>query len=72
MHGGQMSEDLTYLKEAIFEYITKNNGELDSVDIATYFKLRADITLGQVSKLEDDGRIYQTMEGVQRRYFVSK
>lgn len=44
------------LEDAIHEYIQKNPN-MDSVDIAIHFKLRADITLDSLSKLIDDKKV---------------
>lgn len=45
-----------WLEKAIEEYV-KNNPEVDSVDIVTHFKLRADITLSSLSKLVKQGSV---------------
>jgi hypothetical protein len=45
------------LKEAIFDYISNSDKYLDSVDIVTHFKLRADITLKELTRLEEENRI---------------
>ncbi len=45
-----------WLEEAVEEYI-KNNPDKDSVDIATHFKLRVDITLNSLIQLIEDGKV---------------
>jgi hypothetical protein len=47
----------SWLDPAVYEYIRNNRGNVDSVDIVSHFKLRADITLAAVSRLEIAGRI---------------
>ena len=59
-----------YLKDEIFEYISKNNEKLDSVDITNHFKLRVDITLTEVKNLEEEGKIKKVSNGVRFVYEV--
>jgi hypothetical protein len=47
----------TWLDASVYEYIKNNSGNVDSVDIVSHFKLRADITLMAVSRLETTGKI---------------
>ena len=49
--------DETWLDPSVYEYIQNNSGNVDSVDIVSHFKLRADITLAAVSRLETAGKI---------------
>jgi len=48
---------MEWLKETIFDYISNSEKQLDSVDIVNHFKLRADITLKEVAKLEEENRV---------------
>ena len=63
------SESL-WLRKGVLEYISKNNGTLDSVDVVDYFKLRADITLNEVASLIESSKIKRTWTG--RRYVYHK
>lgn len=45
-----------WLEEAIEEHI-KNNPDKDSIDIISYFKLRADIIFNSLHNLVKDGKI---------------
>lgn len=45
-----------WLEDAVEEHI-KNNPNKDSVDIATHFKLRVDITLNSLTQLVEDGKV---------------
>ena len=56
-----------YLKDAILEYISKNNEKLDSVDITSHFKISVDIVLNQVQNLKEEGKIKRVL--IDRRYF---
>lgn len=59
-----------YLVPAVTEYI-KNNPGVDSVDIVSHFKLRADITLEAVSELQkDDIIIRKELCGTRCGYFI--
>ena len=61
-----------YLVPAVNEYI-KNNHGVDSVDIVSHFKLRADITLEAVSKLQnDDIIIRKELYGTRCGYFLKR
>jgi len=61
-----------YLVPAVTEYITKNPG-VDSVDIVSHFKLRADITLLAVSELQNDGIIVRReIYGTNCGYFIKR
>jgi hypothetical protein len=58
-----------WLEDAIEEHVTNNPGK-DSVDLVTYFKLRADITLESLGALVDDGKIERkSTGGVNYGYF---
>lgn len=60
------------LVPAVTEYITKNPS-VDSVDIVSHFKLRADITLEAVSKLQnDDIIIRKEVYGTRCGYFIKR
>ena len=48
-----MPKDNQWLQDVVEEHIINNPGK-DSVDIVTHFKLRADITMGALSDLEDN------------------
>ena len=56
-----------YLKDAILEYISKNNEKLDLVDITSHFKISVDIVLNQVQNLKEEGKIKRVL--IDRRYF---
>lgn len=45
-----------WLDEAVLQYI-KNNSHQNSVDVCAYFKLRADITMGAIGRLQEAGKI---------------
>ena len=61
-----------YLVPAVSEYI-KNNPGVDSVDIVSHFKLRADITLEAVSELQnDDIIIRKELYGTRCGYFLKR
>ena len=61
-----------YLVPAVNEYI-KNNPGVDSVDIVSHFKLRADITLEAVSELQnDDIIIRKELYGTRCGYFIKR
>lgn len=61
-----------FLVPAVTEYI-KNNPGVDSVDIVSHFKLRADITLEAVSKLQkDDIIIRKELYGTRCGYFIRR
>ena len=51
-------KDKIWLEESIEEYI-KNNPGKDSVDIASHFKLRVDITLESLASLVRKGRVFR-------------
>ena len=59
------------LENAIKEYI-KNNPKVDSVDIVSHFKLRADITLLSLAELvKDDIVIRKHIFGVKYGYLIT-
>ena len=61
-----------YLVPAVTEYI-KNNPGVDSVDIVSHFKLRADITFEAVSELQnDDIIIRKELYGTSGGYFLRR
>ena len=61
-----------FLVPAVSEYI-KNNPGVDSVDIVSHFKLRADITLEAVSELQnDDIIIRKELYGTRCGYFLKR
>lgn len=61
-----------YLVTAVTEYITNNPG-VDSVDITSHFKLRADITLEAVSELQkNDIIIRKELYGTRCGYFIMR
>jgi len=45
-----------WLEEAIEDHV-KNNPNIDSVDIVSHFKLRADITLESLQELIKQGKV---------------
>ena len=47
----------SWLDASVYEYIHNNSGNVDSVDIVSHFKFRADITLMAVNRLETAGKI---------------
>jgi hypothetical protein len=59
--------DFTWLDEAVLKYI-KNNPRQDSVDICAYFKLRADITMGAIDRLQQAGKIERVQPCVEAWY----
>ena len=60
------------LVPAVNEFI-KNNPDVDSVDIVSHFKLRADITLEAVSELQkDDVIIRKELYGTRCGYFIRR
>lgn len=48
--------DFAWLDEAVLKYI-KNNPLQNSVDVCAYFKLRADIIMGAIGRLQEAGKI---------------
>jgi len=58
-----------WLEDAIEEHI-KNNPKVDSVDIVSHFKLRADITLNSLSELVKQKKVIrQHIFGANYGYF---
>jgi hypothetical protein len=51
----------------VLEHI-KNNPRQDSVDICTHFKLRADITMGAINRLQQAGKIERVQPHVEAWY----
>lgn len=60
-----------WLEEAILEYVGKNEG-VDSVDIASHFKLRCDITLMSLRHLVDSDKIIETQPYMKFEYSINK
>lgn len=59
-----------WLEDAIEEYI-RNNPNKDSVDIVSYFKLRADIILDSLDKLMKQGKVIrQHLCGINYGYVI--
>lgn len=56
-----------HLKDAIVNYLKKNVGK-NSVDIAEYFELRADLVMSALGQLESENRIYRAWSGSQYEY----
>lgn len=58
---------MEWLDKAVLEYI-KNNPHKDSVDICTHFKLRVDITMEAIDRLEQAGKIERVCPHVEAWY----
>jgi hypothetical protein len=46
-----------WLDLAVLEYISNNNGKVGSPEIVDHFRLRCDITLFSIDRLENAGKI---------------
>lgn len=62
----KQEDKLWWLKEAIVSYI-QTHERADSVDVASYMKLRSDITLTALSELIEEGQIERYWNG---RYYA--
>ena len=58
----ETEDNLLWLKEAILSYMSKHE-RLDSIDIISYMKLRADITATALHELEEEGQIERYWNG---------
>ena len=59
------------MEKAVLDYVSNNNGKVDSVDIVSHFGLRADITLNYLQKSIDKGFVKRRHTfGINYRYFV--
>lgn len=60
---------MSYLDNAVLEYIKNNQaGKPDSVDIVCHFRLRADITLAAVGRLQQAKKIERVYRGITAWY----
>lgn len=58
-----------YLEKPILTFIKNNqHNRIDSVDIASHFRLRADITLGVLDRLVQAGKVERLQPQVQAWY----
>jgi len=61
-----------YLKDAVLEYLKDNpDKRLDSVDIVSYFKLRADFITDALWELEEEGHVTHHYVGLNTHYEVN-
>lgn len=56
-----------WLEDAVYEYV-KNNPRVDSADIVSHFKLRADIALKALAQLEKDHKVERKWLGFKYGY----
>ena len=51
-----------WLKDAVMSYL-ESHKNVDSVELVSYFKLRADITLAAINDLEEENKVEKYWNG---------